>query len=339
MNSEKLNEDVLFEIAVNSDLDTIRNLCSTNPKYNTVICNNENFWHQKFKQDYFDIKNYNGSWKRLYLDYGTLYTVDFFMGNGCYYPMQIISNKEFKPTQIDESIAVDRKGSVWVYKNPRKYYKIINDDGLGWIRLPGIRAKMACANDNRIMFVDYNDDVYFYGSERYDDFFNSDERYHATEHVLVPGIKARQISLGYKTAAIIDKRGSVYMLGQDSDGGGILGLGVLRRTKIPDIVAKQVYLGHYTTVIIDINDELYVFGDNSQGKLGLGHDRAANTPQRLHGFRAKDVAITVGSFFFIDLQDNLWASGHIPGILNDFFTEPQPIGIKCKRVLISTNID
>lgn len=303
MDSEILNDDVLFEIALNSDLDTISNFCSSNAKYNRLLCNNDNFWYQKFKRDYFDIPNYTGSWKRLYLNYGTLY--NSIKWNGNYFNSgEWIQQRKFKPVQIDCDIALDTNGSVWTYIS----YEI------GWIRVPKIKAKMAvrCA-EKCFLFIDDNDAVYFYG-EPFRATFIQNKRMEIQIIPISHNIKAKKISAGFNHIGILDSDGNVYTMGIDKYSIGYLGFGELDNIsspkKIPNIVAKDLCCDNHMTMIIDINNNVYGCGQNISGELGLGHNKLVNIPQMIPNFKVKKISPCWRTVAFIDLNDRLYIAGY-----------------------------
>lgn len=47
-----LPNELIQEIALTLDLNSIQNLCQTSSKVNAAICSNEYFWKSKFIQDY-----------------------------------------------------------------------------------------------------------------------------------------------------------------------------------------------------------------------------------------------------------------------------------------------
>ena len=52
INLENLSSDVLRSIAIDMDLETIKNLCLTSKKFNRIICDNRNFWINKLLKDF-----------------------------------------------------------------------------------------------------------------------------------------------------------------------------------------------------------------------------------------------------------------------------------------------
>ena len=66
MNLEEFPSELIIEQALNLDLASINKLGLTSKRFNGVICESQNFWHQKFVGDYkLDQKLYTGSWKQL----------------------------------------------------------------------------------------------------------------------------------------------------------------------------------------------------------------------------------------------------------------------------------
>ena len=52
MNLFDFPKDVIVYIALTMDLPEIWSLCSTNSRFNLVICQNQDFWRNRLKQDY-----------------------------------------------------------------------------------------------------------------------------------------------------------------------------------------------------------------------------------------------------------------------------------------------
>ena len=51
-----LPRDVLLMMAIDDmDYKSVISLCKTNPRYNTIFCNNPEFWQRKLRKDYPDI--------------------------------------------------------------------------------------------------------------------------------------------------------------------------------------------------------------------------------------------------------------------------------------------
>ena len=66
---EQLPRDVLVYMAMMLDLPDILSLCNSNSKFNEKVCNNEQFWYNKIRQDYPDINNldkYGSTYRQIY---------------------------------------------------------------------------------------------------------------------------------------------------------------------------------------------------------------------------------------------------------------------------------
>lgn len=310
-----LNDDVLTEIALNSDPGTIFGLCSSSPRYNRLICDNQNFWHQRFKQDYFDIKNYAGSWKQLYLNYGSLYSTQLYLIPGQYL------NKEigFKPSHLDGDIAVDKNGYIWIYRSGLINPGLINPGylpkgGPGWIKIPNLgrvkQASISMSYHPSILYIDQDDNVYLYSIYGY----GIKPLNTAPTPFKIQNIKAKQVSLSHNHAVILDIHGDVYIFGYDPDEIGYLGLGDITRTavaiKLPNIRARYVTCEAGITAIIDLDNRIHIFGNNDKGQLGLGHSNLVNTPQIIQGFAAKSISVSGDMVVFTDLNDRVYIAGY-----------------------------
>ena len=70
---ENLPDELIVVQALNYPLSEIVNACQVSRRFNALICTNENFWYQKFVQDYGYAPNYRGSWRQLYQDYSAVH--------------------------------------------------------------------------------------------------------------------------------------------------------------------------------------------------------------------------------------------------------------------------
>lgn len=71
------NEDVVFNILLQTDIDDIKNLSLVNKKHYNV-CNHIHFWHTKFKQNHLTLPNFNtiiSDWIQIYKF--TFYLMDY----------------------------------------------------------------------------------------------------------------------------------------------------------------------------------------------------------------------------------------------------------------------
>ena len=66
---DKLPKDVLIETVIRFNVDDVYEFCNTYPQYRDAICNNDNFWRRKIKQDYgFDYSGPYPEYTYLYKD-------------------------------------------------------------------------------------------------------------------------------------------------------------------------------------------------------------------------------------------------------------------------------
>src|ERR1700740_789227 len=68
-----LPDEIILLIALYLPLSSISYFCQTNPRFNHIICDNEDFWRDRFFQD-FGFVDYDGDWKQLYMGYMNVWT-------------------------------------------------------------------------------------------------------------------------------------------------------------------------------------------------------------------------------------------------------------------------
>jgi len=158
MNLEDFPLELIIEQAINLDLASINKLGLTSKRFNEVICESQNFWHQKFVLDYkFNPKIYTGSWKELYKHYG----------------------------------------SVWCFGNNEDGQLGLGDDVDRFIPtlLPNIKAKQVSAGESHTVLIDLQNNVFVFGDNEYGRLGLVDRlvRFIPT---LLPNIKAEQVSVG-----------------------------------------------------------------------------------------------------------------------------------------------
>jgi hypothetical protein len=91
-----LPNETIIDIAIYLPINQIVNLSLCNLRFNTLICDNDYFWRQRFYLDYDEI-NHVGSWKELYKNFGNVWT----FGVNQYGQLGIgNTDDQNKPTQI-----------------------------------------------------------------------------------------------------------------------------------------------------------------------------------------------------------------------------------------------
>ena len=62
-----LTDDVFYDILLDLDYDSIKKYCLSNKSIN-LLCNNQNFWRNKFNRDYPSLTIKSTNWKKEYND-------------------------------------------------------------------------------------------------------------------------------------------------------------------------------------------------------------------------------------------------------------------------------
>merc|ERR1711879_760198 len=93
----------------------------------------------------------------------------------------------------------------------------------------------------------------------------------------------QRIFVGYQSSYLLDKKGSLWVLGRNFY--GELGIGNNTDQKIPvqNVNVKNINFisAGYHTIVKCNSGELYVFGQNNYGQLGVGNQTNINTPKTL----------------------------------------------------------
>ena len=122
---ELLPKDVLLMMAID-DMDylSIINLCKTNPHYNTILCNNPDFWRRKLQRDYpnLNVQHVN--------DYKGLYIHMKKWETNIYFGLLSRFSGLTKYLNID---------GIYGIRIPNFSFRIVNDDKIRGCEIHGIR--------------------------------------------------------------------------------------------------------------------------------------------------------------------------------------------------------
>jgi alpha-tubulin suppressor-like RCC1 family protein len=345
-----LNDDIIMNIAIASDLDTINHLCLASKQFNQVICNNEHFWKNKYIYDYGMTNMITTSWKKSYQDYGTVIGFGTNEDNqlGLPYdeyncpPTTLDFKAKFIACGFDFTLLIDLQDQVWGFGDS-------NDKSISKPTLLNIntgfkkktnsviaKARFTACGGYHFMLIDLNDDVWAFGNNNFGQLGLSNVAHSYTPLSSI-GIKAKVIACGEAHTIIVDLSNAVWVCGNNNF--GQLGLKDNDDVFIPvkiGLYAKHISCGRDWTVIIDLNDEVWVFGNNTEGQLGLGDNVDRNTPTSV-GFKAKYVSCGAYHTILIDLNNDLWVFGNNDegqlGLGNtDDRNIPTMLGMKAKFV-------
>ena len=257
-------DETILEAAFWEPINYITTMCLTSKRFNNVICNNNDFWRQKFIYDFGQpTRNLNIiNWKKAYQKYGE--TLAF--GYNYFYQLGLGNNQDvYLPTQI-----------------------------------PNINSKSIYCGYNHTAIIDLNDYVWIFGRNAGGELGLGDriERRIPTALILSgQHIQAKTISCVSHTI-IIDLNDNAWGCGKNNY--GQLGLGDNQDRNIPTLLswdqenkAKSVVCGSIHTMIIDLNNNVLGFGRGIFGQLGLGDNQDRNVPTFLSLNRQKIKARTV----------------------------------------------
>ncbi|WP_249901538.1 S-layer homology domain-containing protein [Paenibacillus sp. PK3_47] len=129
---------------------------------------------------------------------------------------------------------------------------------------------------------------------------------------LPSGVKAVQVSGGYRHTLIVMENGDVYAMGYNSN--GQLGTGnttnsttAVKVTGLP-APARKAVAGLYSSLVLLNNGTVYGFGSNSNGVLGLGNVTQTSTPTLVPGLTN---VIDVELSFYVSSSAAITSNGDV----------------------------
>lgn len=333
-----MNEDILFQIAINLPIKDVIYLCQTNIHYNKLLCDNQRFWKIKYIKDFGSTFIVIDNWKEAYIHFGNTYK----LGLNVIAPANkvgLITDKEPKPILVSyKEYAWYQWISNYLYKRPTilKSKKItcghvhtlvidINDDiwvfgenrhyqlGLGYYNNTPTKlnrkALDIASGGYHNLFIDLDYNLYGFGNNSAGQLGedNLDTMISPTMHNL--HTKAKHIACGENHSLFIDMDDNVWVMGDNRY--GQLGLGDIITRYQPTLLgmkAKMIAAGGAHSILVDFDDYVWAFGNNRSGQLGLGDydDRYVPTPLNL---MAKLVSCGGAYTMIIDMMGNLWGFG------------------------------
>lgn len=222
---EDFPDELITEQALHVyDLPSIASFCQVSKRFNRVICNNEEFWRLKFRQENGNVmSNYRGSWKKLYQEYNAVYT----FGNNRVGQLGLGDRKNRSTlTKIEHlkgkfvscgalhTVIVDPTGDIWVCGSNDSGELGLGDlvERLIPVRIVGLKAQAVSTGFGRTFIIDFDNNVWSFGDNTYGQLGLGDfvGRSSPTK---IPNIKAKAVSTGMTHTNIIDLEGNVWLCG------------------------------------------------------------------------------------------------------------------------------
>ena len=340
---EEMITDIVLNIAVMSDDQTICDISSTNKVYN-ILCISEIFYKLKFIYDYgYEPKNIT-SWKKLYKSYG-LYNLShpdpvyipnikpkeimYFsdnifikdINNKCVYLCQ--DNKRNIEICPDSKEKIKSKRVTDMYYGT--YYNKINK-----------KYKKITGSSVHLLMIDEHNNLYGMGSNMHGQM--GDIRSNCKKPKLITDIKVKKITTSFTHTLMIDIDNNLWVLGNNTFGQ----LGTNEDTTdqldnnspilIPNIKAKKIYTSTANSYIIDLDNNIWSVGNNHYGLLGLGDNKDRSTFTMIPNIKAKKLKVSDTKVFIIDLEYNLYILGTIGSI-----NIPKSLNYKAKHILFTSS--
>jgi alpha-tubulin suppressor-like RCC1 family protein len=313
---EFLPDDVIIQIALHESIRYISDMCRLNTRFNNLICNNNNFWHQKFIQDFGQLPESVNitSWEDAYKNYGKVIVFEGDVKTKIKVPQSII----FVACGGDYTMMIDINNNVWA-----QGYNAQGQLGLGHVTskdnpemLKNIKAKFVACGSIHTMLIDMENNVWGCGNNAFNQlgFHSRGSQYEIIPQIL-PNIKAKFVACGSDHTIIIDLDDNA--LGFGSSLFGQLGVansnGIYKQLMMSKI--KSVSCGAESTILLDMENNVWGCGSNESGQLGMGDNELINVPTRVYWTdseitsKAKMISCGYRHIMIIDMKDNVWTCG------------------------------
>jgi len=322
-----LPDETIKEEAYYLPISDITAFCQSSRRFNSVICNDNDFWRQKFV---FDLGRPDANvniinWKQAYENYGKV----FAFGDNGYGQLGLGDTlHRDMPTQLQDfkaktvvcgglhTILIDTNHNFYGFGENNSGQLGLGDNKrrssptlLTW----NFQPKTVSCGSNYTMIIDIDNNVWACGNNAYRQLGLRDKQNRYTPTPLTvngQNIKAKFIACGAQHTIIIDLNNDVWSFGRNNF--GQLGLGDTQDRNVPTLLtikAKFAACGSSHTVIIDLDDNIWSFGENRKGTLGLGDNQDRNVPTQIQSIQAKFVACGHLFTMMIDMNNNVLAFG------------------------------
>lgn len=286
---ETLPDELLPLHALELDRHEIYHLCNVDQRFNRLICNNEAFWKDKFKQDYlFTPLEYKGLWKDLYRNYGAVYII--FEGEPFRFEihaLQVSCGRSY-------TMIIDMYNNVWGQGSNSMGQLGVGDKSYKLNLTPlGIKAKRVACGFSHTLLIDMEDRLHTFGTNFHGQ-LGIDDNISRAKPVNI-GIRVKDVAAGSTFSVIIDMKGEVLTCGSNIrlQLGRSVGLEYYDPIFRPiGLKGKMVSCSTDHTLLIDEDDNLYTWGENIVSHIKVG-------------VKAKRVVASDSKRAFIDLDDKL----------------------------------
>lgn len=277
-----LPAETILSIALTLPISSITALCSVDTRFNSIICANEYFWKSKYIRDFGNVTFQVDNWKNLYLNSGDVWVL----------------------TDIEIATRVVTNDLSGISD---KFKSIIAISG----QLKDIRGLDVALSGSHFVVIDYNNDVWVWGSST-DGQLGVGTYGYISQPYKLDYIKAKHAACSKFATILIDLNDNVYISGainvlDTNDKFNV------ERFEQQNIKAKQISAGFNHVALIDFNDDIIVTGRSENGQLGLGPDfskvKDVGNFYKIPGFKAKKVFCGGNSTAFIDMNDDIWVFG------------------------------
>lgn len=356
-------DDIIFNLALDSSLEDIYNLCRIESRFKHIICDNEVFWRSKYVREY----GYSNvgeiiGWKKLYMNYGKVIVYGNLSDKllGLRLIDDDLSLKNIRAKEVScgsEHVAiVDLSDNVWMFGGGRFGQLGLGYDEYDTIspeKINNIKSKKVSCGSYHTAIIDIEGTVYTFGYNSRGQLGHGDT---IDKNIPVPilmynlngiatsNVNIVDVSCGMYTTALIDDNGNLFMCGVDL---------IFTPAKVGNFKAKQVSSGDYHTGIIDTNNNVWMIGNNENGQLGLGDFAKRLEPTIIPNIKAKKISCGGDNTMIIDMEDNVLSFGggqmgslgllgstrvNVPTMINIYEdSEGNDIGIKVLDVICGWN--
>lgn len=295
--------EILFKQALLLDLPSLNALCQSSQYLHEVLCNNEEFWKDKFKRDFGNSVQARRDFKALYQTYHNLWIV----GGPILFMEYPVKTKQVA-MGVNHVVFIDINNWAWVMgENTHGQLGLGDNISRRQPTRLALQAQYVTAGNNSTMIVDLSGKVYVWGSNDDLQLGLIQERDYLKPTLL--NLYAQQISMGMdRHTLMIDSNEHVWSWGKNQWGqcNPITSNTTIAPTSLGR-KAKQVQAGMMYSLILDHLGQVWFWGYN--GNIHLN-----NMPiQALFTIIANNIIeIAAGSahILMIDVNNEVWAVGN-----------------------------
>ncbi|SNW62672.1 Chromosome condensation regulator RCC1 with F-box domain [Orpheovirus IHUMI-LCC2] len=342
---ENLPDEVIQNIAMKMDMEGILSICQSSNRFNSIICNDNIFWKQKYKYEYKDSLDMNNvDWKRLYYENiaGNLYMVNIHSRDNLRENVGWLDNGLYWIKDIKcKTITWNYRG--YFIDNNDRLWNIDNNGNIEQVNFD-IKVKLVSDALTYTMILDVNNNIW-----------RLDRNSVIPMMLEVPPFICQKIVSGDNYSLMLDDHGNIWSLYKYED--LAIGSPIGNYNRIFEN-AIDISISDSINLVLDKDNNVWVFGEGHGVELGLGIDKSktrnkylqsyemfisdAPKPTRWEGVKAKKVIAGHRVSGIIDMDDRLLIigdnrDGSIGNVDHNHIYTLTYVGMKAKDAVLQYN--